>query len=440
MNSKFKSVLLAGAALFTLAACSNDDSGITSEVGAEAQMSDLELIVHAPNSTLTRGVLESTVSETKASVDGVVAYLIEGDRAISTAEAKKNDDNYTLLMKNVPVKEGSTKLVVVGYNKDEHKKEDLNISIKDVQPTEEAAGIKNSAYVISVPLKETENTNGSSVKVGTSGNKTLYTVEAEMRSITARVEMSGQIKFNEDLVKESYVSHVIPMSYRNSYQGGHTINEVGVDLADNSLDGSNPLALKIDAAEDWEAKVVANHIFDGDKQLFNLALSSTLYDCVMEGKDNSTYTLVAIDSEGKELSAIYKDEDGKLYAKNTDGLYCDVKKEEVGEAISYIPTQDFSISAEDLNLKTKFDVRWFTIGDFSRSEGKELGQRGYYVGGHIYKLDFEKGLTWKGEKADEFSPDADKGSSKPQVTQVVDVLATVKVADWTEANYTAEMN
>lgn len=452
-------------ALLAFTACSNDSDGITPATDVEAQVSDIELIVSVPGTAATRGVLEDGVEVKTASVKGVIAYLMDGETKVGDVFVDKIDAEssaYKLEMKNVSVKDGISRLVIIGYNNDAQKKEALNIPIADVQPTGTLKGIANSAYAIDVLLKAQDNNlegkkTEYKVEVGKKGPKTTYTVTANMKSIAARVEMSENIQYNKNLVKSAYVSHIIPMGYRDAYKGGNTINGTGVKEDNKTLDvTTNQLAFMLEQPiTDWGKQVVANHLFDGDKQLFNIALTSTLYDCVMSKKNPRAYLTVNVQDivgdvteENVETSVIFKGNDdnkGKFYAvkvsKEGNKVYYAV--EYIAETDTYYAKYETPLGEEvsHKNFATKDDIRWFTIGNFNYKDGGEnVGKQGIYSGGHIYKLDFSKGLTWKGENETEFSPDVDGGTEEPQVTQIVDILATVKVLDWTEGNYTTEVN
>ena len=111
-------------ALLAFTACSNDSDGITPATDVEAQVSDIELIVSVPGTAATRGVLEDGVEVKTASVKGVVAYLMDGTTQVGDPVdvTSKTDDAYKLEMKNVAVKDGISRLVIIGYNNDAQKK------------------------------------------------------------------------------------------------------------------------------------------------------------------------------------------------------------------------------------------------------------------------------------------------------------------------------
>ena len=121
-------------ALLGFTACSNDSDGITPATDVEAQVSDIELIVSVPGTAATRGVLEDGVEVKTASVKGVIAYLMDGETKVGDVFVDKIDAEssaYKLEMKNVSVKDGISRLVIIGYNNDAQKKEALNIPIAD---------------------------------------------------------------------------------------------------------------------------------------------------------------------------------------------------------------------------------------------------------------------------------------------------------------------
>ena len=182
----------------------------------------------------------------------------------------------------------------------------------------------------------------------------------------------------------------------------------------------------------------------------------------MSKENPRAYLTVYMDNDKKTSSVIFKGNEenkGKFYAvkvtkEGAEGSPAEyafypveyVKAEKETDEDTYIPDYSEDAALKDVSHKTfatKDDIRWFTIGNFKKDSGEEVGKQGIYSGGHIYKLDFSKGLTWKGEnetEKGEFSPDVDGGTEEPQVTQIVDILATVKVLDWTEGNYTTEVN
>lgn len=406
-NLKFKNLAMATVAVLSLAACNNSDDNMPAQNG--------EVQFTLKTAKTSRGLVTDPAGEAKIEINSINAKIFQGG-SVKLAKAfdpkeVANDNGYKFTLGPVMLA-GQEKVMVVLNNTEAS----TTVAIDKIQPTAASPMVGNAIYAAEQGIGTKKEVDG----------KTVYDVTATAGSIVARLEVKGAAQFNKELVKDMYLSSFTPYDYSLVYG----LSDLATKPSEASLKTVFASAEEAAAIADVkDGKVLANHLFKGDKASVALGFTINKYDCLID--DNGVYVVYKQKDVDKNYF-IYKGSDKKYYVNmgtvEEPRLYpCDPKKE----------GDKWAINMADAPIETPVElavvnsVEYFTLGNF---KGAEDG----YVGGKIYKLNLNKGIVWNengGEFTNVYNPETNKGTDgEDKVTEKTEakVNVTVTVTEWSE--------
>lgn len=419
-SMKIKKILFSGLLILGITACINDDSE-----GPITKPSELKIVVQIPgmeDGNKTRGVIEDPVSDLNPIIESATVYVMKGtgldfiDKKTIVFGENKYNDAYAVTFEAIPLS-GNERVVVTGNLGKETSP--VNMKVQQIQPTTEKAGLTNICYRGEEPIKKSQ-------KPGNDDGHAVYEAAVTVEALAARVEMTNNIKYNEDLVKDLFVDVVSPTEYSN------TLGSMVKFIPKSSDNGD--LWLGLDATQYGsiaKGKAVANHLFVGDIQKITFRINATIYEYEMDVNGKA----IKITEASRNIDS-YSYTDGiKKYVKDADGKYFAYEMNNVNSII--IDTDE----ATKITLKTYNTIDansgFFTLANFSSSESeyKEV-DGGVYKGGVIYRIQLDK-IDWNGNKqidsGDIYDPN-EKGIGSPEPAESADLIVFAEILPWTEKN------
>ena len=445
---KFKGLLFATVAMAGLASCSSDNNVADNIVGADKA---LTVNVSAANTSLTRGLVEETINNSKARVDteNVWAYLLRGNQQMAKQKVLfDNNTDGSAKFANLTI-QANDRVVITG-NALAGTTTTTGYKIEDVQPTANKGGVKSVLYydVKNLDFVEKDEVNK------------LFKVNMQLKPEAARTEVYGAIKANPKLIVSSTVDQITPNNYHHTIGNTETFKAVLGNLGKLALE--NDFYSKITNGD----KVVANHLFNGSEKRITFRLNAVIYD-VVKIKDavNKTSKNQLVDA-AQPQSYIFQGKNDKFYVetdpRSLEAVTKLVELEESATGTILIGEKKYAKSATELTNLSQ--LKTYTTVIDAPSSGDGLALRGYfqlvkfapvntngtlasttfdYEQGKIYKISFEK-IDWNRDGSinndDHFSPgdagqdgeDGGNGGTEPTPTDnKYDVQVGATIMDWT---------
>ena len=411
---KLKTFVICGIAVSSLIACSNNDE-IGSGSDSIKNYSDL-VVNFKLDGSKTRGVIEDGAN-TKPIFKNTTVYVFSGNDEVINQNVELKEDGTS---KDLTGKAEFTKIllggkenVIVTANVGDGDVSAAHIdgrSIENIQPNENQKTLENIYYYGSSTLTEKGTNN--------------YEAKIDLAPVAARVEVFGNVDFNDTFVKELTVDVITPLEYTGKYNDASSIvkpktekhGELWLDLTDNNYT----------SIKDENTKVVANHLFGDDVQKIAMRIKSQNY--ILERSLDETMIIFNLKDGSK--SPIYRNMNNELAAKSGE-KYIRITKNEEGYA------EGDEITGFEPSTEAK--EGFYTMVNFGTvaGEGGDLTilSNGKYEPGYIYRIDLGK-IDWSGDQnynsgLDKFNPEENgTGTEEPAYKSDLSVVVTVK--EWTK--------
>lgn len=426
-------------AILALSSCTHDNYNPVND----STIGSIKVRV-AVNQTKSRSIITTPVTDEKAVLDFITVFIMRGDFVVAEKNTQVMNSIAEVDFENVTIG-GNETIIVVGNN---NIKSFKGVEISEIQPTEANTGLDNIYYMGKASL--------SDITPILKNKKRYYVVDnVELQSIAARVEVSGQVRYNKEIVNSLNVDVITPNAYTyifgNPYKFYPTYSPI---------DQANPGVLSIHNTDFYNKisdhkNVVAYHLFIGDEQRIAFRIDAAIYN-VLRNSDDTFIMLKGKNDGGYEYtSPIYTDINGNYYVlavgneddparqnlnnmgsieKQGAGLY-HVKKEGdtyiVGERIS----SDIQLAKSSSVLDNK--KGFFALVKFGQGDRTGVVDNGVYAGSKIYKIDLGK-IDWNGdgkfdEKVDIYDPSIiGEGTENP--VEATEVMVEANITDWNIEN------
>lgn len=427
---KIKSLLFSLLAIFTFASCDSNDDATNA---GNSQPSELKVVVKIPGlNKNTRGFIEAPVEDYTPVITSATVYVQKTDgnviesKNITFTEGKFNEAQI-VTFEAIPLS-GSEKVTVSANvtSTDAGKSEVvvLGREVKDIQPSTTNTGIKNVYYMGEASI-------ATSALPGNSDGHKVYEATVDVKALAARVEITDNIKFNKDLVKDLLVDVVTPTNYVNTY-GATTkftpsTNNQGALWLSLTSDNYNTDIMT-------GGKAIANHIFAGDEQRIAFRIKTTNYE-YEKSEDGKGRKVILKKEDGSEYeSYIYKATDNKLYVKKDDDKFYECTYNNEGKPI--VNTDASTTITSTDNIQTKDNSGFFTMVKFRKLTDNAEVHQGKYEGGFIYKIKFSE-IDWNGDgqitDEDAYNPD-ENGGGTTEPAETADLIVIATIVEWTPEN------
>ena len=296
--------------------------------------------------------------------------------------------------------------------------------VKEIQPTAENKGLTNIFYSGTAPIQEDLAASGD-------GHKN-YESTVDIIPAAARVEIGGEVKYNQELVKGLYVDVITPSEYTNSY--GDT------DKFIPSQDKTGDLWLDLDtdkylSINDPKQRVAANHLFAGDIQKIAFRLNANIYETkkddkgsakkvqLDDGSSSFLYVLEGSSPESEKLAVLKSDKQLYSYELN-----------KVGEVI--IGDSPLTEAKRATYNTVEKNTGFFAFVNF-KSDANGSIDTGYQAG-KIYQINLAQ-IDWNGngdfDDEDLYNPE-DNGTGTDNPAQAADLTISATVKEWTKEHVT----
>lgn len=432
MNMTFKKMFFATTVVAGLAACSSDKVGDNGELTGSNAIAVSVTMPHAA----TKGLVEDPITATTPQISKVYAYIMKGNTVVKKAEMVLSGSKYDATFVDVSLA-GGERVVVAANDKKTDTTTPDGYSVYDVQPSG-AKSLESIYYHDSRLLAK-------AVKTEANG-KTVYTIpDMELRPQASRVEVSGEIKFNPELIKSLSVVELTPNNYSEAF-GSDQRFKAQPTKNDGDITSLGKLASKdfYDLIKGGN-KVVANHLFNGDEKRISFRLDAHVYDVLLN--DNLERVKPVDENNVVFDSYVYKsgaDANLKLYVKKGSDFFLLTKTEKGTLQIlkeKYDVAKTAEAAAPELNTySTAEKSGYFNMVKFAamNADGTLNNDASpYYEQGKIYKVFFDK-IDWNGDgkvdSNDAYDPvDNGDGGTTPS-TSKTDIVVGVTVMEWTIEN------
>lgn len=428
MSMKLKQLFLAALAVFALSACSNDNDDVDT---GKVQPSELKVIVKIPGlENNTKGAIVDPIPNTDLSpkITKATVYVLNstggeiakkdvaftgGDynsgKAVTFEAIPLGGGEKVVVSANVGATAGTSEFTVVGKD------------VKDIQPVAGGnEGIQNVFY-------RGEATVVASSLPGNSDGHKVYESTVTVAALAARVEITDNIKFNTDLVKDLFVDVVVPSNYTKEYGATTKVTPNSTAKGDLWLD----LTAANYGTDITGGKAVANHLFAGDEQRIAFRINANIFNY----KKNEDGKAIKITIAARDIdSYVFLADDGEYYVENNTGDLFGYSENAKGEAVIE-DTATSGVTKSTYNTVTE-KSGFFTMVNFHKNADNTLIHDGKYLGGIIYKIKFSE-IDWNGDgKIDDqdiYNPDENGGGTE-EPAETADLIVIATIADWTIEN------